>query len=195
MSEERLSGLSALLDHEGDHTDLEQTLEALSADRGMRHAAVRYRMIGDALRGDAVRRDAVQLAERIRQSIDEEPHVLSPAPSNPAGKRPGPVLRIAAGLAIAASVATVAIAVFPRIEGPPPESEATVALAPGLPRQMPAQSVTATSPAPLAKPVTASGAQQTISWDRYLLDHDEFATRGLARGIRPHATLVAIDGR
>ncbi|MFO1435478.1 MAG: sigma-E factor negative regulatory protein [Gammaproteobacteria bacterium] len=103
MSDEKLMGLSALTD--GECSDLEANT-ALSAakDEDLRAAWTRYHLIGSVMRNELPRFMDKGFANRLQQAIASEPTVLAPR------ERPAQSwLRPVAGLAIAASVAAVAV--------------------------------------------------------------------------------------
>ena len=101
--------VSALLDGEIDHLN-EHDIKTLIDDSDNRESWARYQMIGDILREpnvDANSPGASQsFAERVRAQIEAEPTVLAPRSAN---RRLPKYLQPVAGLAIAASVAGIAV--------------------------------------------------------------------------------------
>ena len=95
--------ISAFADGELDPSDHEQVIASLISDPEAHGLWARYHVIGDVLRGEAAAKTPSRLAGRIRESIEGEPTLIEPR------KARWGVLRPVAGLAIAASVATVAV--------------------------------------------------------------------------------------
>jgi sigma-E factor negative regulatory protein RseA len=98
-SDERIS---ALLDGELEGHEQQTTLDGLLADAETRKAWGRYHLISESLRGNLP--DGIEhgFSTRVMQALEDEPTVLAPKPRASWGQR-------AAGLAVAASVAAVAV--------------------------------------------------------------------------------------
>ncbi|MGR8949315.1 MAG: sigma-E factor negative regulatory protein [Gammaproteobacteria bacterium] len=106
----RGEAMSALLDGETAHLD-EREIKALIEDPSNRDSWARYQLVGDILRASATDPQPVASGEAfaalVREQIESEPTILAPRIST---KRNLPkYLQPVAGLALAASVAGVAV--------------------------------------------------------------------------------------
>jgi len=100
--------LSACLDGELPEGELDLLVKQVSRDSQLGASLGRYALIGEALRGQGTVAAPADFAKRIAAAIDAEPPLHSVSP--PATQRnPAQWLRPAAGFAIAAGVAAVAI--------------------------------------------------------------------------------------
>jgi sigma-E factor negative regulatory protein RseA len=145
MSEEILGRVSAFAD--GECSDVESRAAVASLENPeMRETWHRYQLIGDAMRGDLPQFVDAGFAARVRDAIAQEPAILAPAS---AGRRQPAWLRPAAGVAIAATVAAVAvIGVGQRPAGELPVGVQTAAnVTPARPSDASAVGVIATPPA------------------------------------------------
>jgi negative regulator of sigma E activity len=186
MTEQDKEGVSALLDDEVSGPDLERILAGLRRDEELRGALARYRLISASLRGEDRILVPPGFADAVAQRLAGEPTVLAPPP------RPAPRWgRAAAGVAIAASVALVAIGLLP---GTQPGVTGTPGVAsvaePPAEEQVAAFRVASSQP---AAPIDELQAQRRLS--RYLAEHNEFASRGGANGFMSYTTFVTYDGR
>lgn len=190
MSDRQREGLSALLDGEIHDDEIEVVLDRLRQDETMAATLARYSLIGHGLRGEAVHRQALDIHTAVSRRLQAEPPIL-------AAPRPAEVLthprwwRPAAGLAIAASVAALAVALVPQVVQQDPATPAFDVVV---------QSAPAT---PVLVPVSA---QQQTRWthgqpeiesklNAYLADHNEFAGQGSVTGLIPYASFVSYDGK
>lgn len=193
MSDDKLEAFSALLDGEADAAEHKPLLHALAEDAAARNKLARYRMIGDGMRGEPLHTDALQVADAVRQRLQREPVVLAP-PQRP--RRTG--LRLprwwqpAAGLAIAASVALLAVGLVPRLLSDAPDATPATVQVVGVPVASPvfvSSSVPQWSPAPSEQP------SQQSRLSSYLADHSEVASQTGIPGIVPYASFVSYDGK
>lgn len=96
--------ISALIDGEVSELERERALRALRDDSVLRHTWDRYHLVSSALRRELEMVVRPGLAERIHARLQHE------SPDTAVPRLPGPrFLKLTAGLAIAASVAAVAI--------------------------------------------------------------------------------------
>jgi sigma-E factor negative regulatory protein RseA len=105
--------LSALLDGELPEAEAAMAVRRVSRDEALRSAALRYSLIGDALRGELPAGRPANLVARVRARLESEP---LPDAQAPAAASASPVRRFAgygAGVAVAASVALVALVALP----------------------------------------------------------------------------------
>src|SRR5690606_1817186 len=102
MRDTDTEAISALMDGEaGDAA----ALDGLIQNETLRRTWGRYHVISDCLNGRLPAQVDVHLADRIALAIRNEPAIVAPVPE----RAPRQLLRPVAGLAIAASVAAVAI--------------------------------------------------------------------------------------
>lgn len=141
--------LSALVDDELDSSELQLLLRQAQRDDGLAERVGRYAVIRDALHRNLPEQVDSSLGRRISAALEQEPAHDGPAPET--SRR---WVRPVAGFAVAASVALVAITVWPeQSAGPESEPLETIATQ-GLPSGVTGQPVSADS----------------IQWDR--LDSD-----------------------
>lgn len=197
----RLEQISAFMDGEADQP-AETIMAGISNDPALRGAWQRYHLIGDAMRGQLPGHlTGPELAASIAAAVDREPAILSPA-----SRRKSPVqraLKPAAGLAIAASVAMVAIIGLRGLnEATSTTGSPTVAATDSASTEdNPVQSLQPASQAPLARtvstdsqPLQPSAQEQSggqYGFSSYLINHNEYRANSGVRGIMPYARIVA----
>lgn len=103
MNEKKLEALSALMDGEPFDSD-SGTLHGWTRDEGLRACWGRYHIISDCIRGTLPRYLDPALPGRISMALKNEPAILAPDAVNLR-----PWLKPLAGMAIAASVAALAV--------------------------------------------------------------------------------------
>ena len=103
MNEKKLEALSALMDGESFDSDA-GSLQGWTRDEGLRATWGRYHIMSDCLRGTLPRHLDPALANRIAMALRSEPAILAPDVV-----APRPWLKPLAGMAIAASDATLAV--------------------------------------------------------------------------------------
>ncbi len=111
LSDERLS---SLLDGELDDTQQRHAIDALGGDVEARERWERFHLAGDALHGNLAEAIDPRFASRVMAAIDDEPAILAPPPSPRQSSTtrthaPSRLSKRFAGLAVAASVAAVAV--------------------------------------------------------------------------------------
>lgn len=117
--------LSALLDGELPEAEVAMAVRRVTRDQEMRATALRYSLIGDALRNELPPGRPADLVVRVGAALDAGPAAATAAP-----KRIRHLARYGAGLAVAASVAMVALLALPgrqQVEAPPMLSATEVA--------------------------------------------------------------------
>ena len=182
MSKETDASISALLDGELPPQALDRTLSALAADDRLRREFGRYQLIGDAMRGEVTSARTLEIADAVRARLAQEPTVMAPRrAARPAWRRP------AAGVALAASVAAVAIALGPRLFTPDTGGSPSLVERPAGPLP----TFVARTDARLVPRLRASDESRL---SRYLVDHNEYANRAPVSGFMPYATFVGYDG-
>lgn len=104
MTQKLREQISALADHELPEGEHELLLRRFSVEKSLRLHWERYHLIGSAMRKELPPVDTRGFADRVMAALSDEP-----LPAAPPEKIMDKLLRGAAGLAIAASVAVVAI--------------------------------------------------------------------------------------
>jgi negative regulator of sigma E activity len=106
--------LSALLDGELPAPEVDLALRRVTRDPELRATAIRYCLITDVIRGDLPTHCSLDLVDRVAQSMDSEPEpaaatVATPPAATAPASAAGRWARRLGGLAVAASVAGLAI--------------------------------------------------------------------------------------
>lgn len=187
MTEQEQERLSALVDDHLNRNEILTALGRLAADAQQQATWNRYHLIGDAMRRETGPLVDSLLAQRISRSIEAEPVVFAPA----ALKRPpAKWFRPAAGVAIAASVAALALTIAPQFINPEQGTPQTpaVAINPAPPAQLIYVAEDGTRWELLGKPKVESRLNS------YLVNHQEYAPAGNMKGIMPFASFVSYDG-
>ncbi len=162
--------ISALLDGEVDDLERERALRALGADPALRGAWERYHLASAAIRRELDVMVTPGLADRIRERLHHETQSDSRRPFAPR------MLKITAGLAIAASVATVALLNLPPLVSP--------------------------SVAPIARHVTGKSIvaetrqtppEQQRALNPYLVQHGEFTPAAGMNGMLSYVRVIGHD--
>ena len=158
--------ISALMDGEGDESEMAQDLVHLSSSGDLRRTWDTYHLIGDTLRGHM----APALAASVSQRLASEPTVLAPRRRAPAGKIAQLAFSAAAGVA---GVALVLWLALPGLNPEPPQLAAS---------------------APPGEPTAASAAAVTpaaVGVENYLLAHQSFSPAGAMQGVALYVRTVA----
>lgn len=164
--------LSALADNELDEFETRRLLAALAADETLRATWGRYHLIGAVLRRESV--TPMDIAARVATRLDE-----------PVAARP--LMRIAGQLALAASVAAVAlIGAQWWLGGQPASPTTTVAQNAIQPVEYLRASGTRWS-------TQQPGAESTLNV--FLVEHNEFAPTSGVGGMFPYVRVVGYDSR
>lgn len=180
MTDKLLEQVSALADDELSAREAELLLARMERDPDLRTAWERYHAIGEAMRGGLSANPG--FAEQVAAVIDAEP-----AGERFARARTLLNLRPLAGMAIAASVAMLAVFT---LQGPEPGS--------------PSEVVPGAGSRPAALPVIAprqadfSGVRSPELQDQlrgYLINHSEHAGTARLRGVMPYVQIAAHDTR
>lgn len=184
--------LSALMDGELE-TGHAELLRNLGRDESLRGKWLRYSLISDCITGNLPRYWDPSLSGRISQAVRSEATVLAPE-----GSWSRTVLRPLAGLAIAASVAALAIFAIQHQragDGLDPSAEVAAAqpaqLLPPANRSLTfAAGKTETSPTQLS---TARPGDSSGRLNRYLVNYNEYRSNAAMQGMFPYVRIVAHD--
>ena len=159
MSEEKRQRLSALVDGELPWARAVGALDDVLGDDGLKRCWERYHLIGDVLRREHGDADAANLAERVHTAVAVEPSQL--VKRRFLSQIRAPVMRPLAGIALAASVATVAIIGVRTFNQDPTAPPTVVATPADSPPATPAIASSMGNFAPIT--VTARSARPTRS--------------------------------
>lgn len=178
MSEQIREQISALVDDELADAERRLLLERLAREPALRAHWSNYQLISDSLRQSLAPLTDPGLAERVMAAVDAEPAPVT----EPASPWRG-LVKSVAGLAVAASVAVVAVLTLQTPEVAPPGTGVQVAATPPAPADY-----VRLTPAP-AVPV----AQTQDRLNEYLVNHSEYAASGGMPGMLPHARIVGYE--
>ncbi|MDT8388031.1 MAG: sigma-E factor negative regulatory protein [Thiogranum sp.] len=182
MTDEIREQLSALVDDELDELEHPLLLSRLERDASLRDSLAHYQLVGAVLRGEG-NIDTLDISARVQAALhDDEPLQGGKA----AARSGGPVwLKPLAGLAVAASVAVVALFSLTSLR------ETGVS-------QVPLIAAGDNSPPLVARAADSSGEQ----WDRidkrlsgYLVNHNEYAASRGVQGVTPYVRIVGFENR
>ena len=157
---------------------------------GVYSTAVRYNMIGDAIRGNVQESSMMDISARVSEAISHEP-VLAPAAKPVAAtqrsKRAvfdfGSWLRPVGGLAVAATVAMVMVVALTDQNG---DSGGAIVANVG---QQPVQSMPVNHTMPV---YTIPGvAMPAVNLNSYVTQHSEYAAQDTMQGMMPYARAVS----
>lgn len=176
MSEETRESLSALIDGEVAMDQAAQLIDRVVEDPSLRAAWRRYHLVSDVLHNTLSDLGANDLQERVRQSIDAE------AITFPRHRELPSFIKPVAGLALAASVAVVAIIGFRNMEQEVVPSPQRVAESRDDDRRR--------ERVPMRWNVDAPAVEERLN--SYLVDHSEYLDNGM-RGMLPYARIVGYD--
>ena len=182
MNEETRIKISALIDDEVTADELARLGRDIAGSPELRELYGRYQLIGDALRGEKVDPRYMQVADRVRARLADEPTVLAPPPRR---SWSGPWLKPVAGAAVAASVLAAAVVLLPPLVGPQlPQQIATLKQSPGGPGGYAGGGGTRWD---LGKPAVQSKLND------YLVNHRNRAPSANMQGMIPYASFVGYD--
>ena len=192
MRDEIREQLSALADDELSAVEHPLLLGRLQRDPELRACLGRYQLIGEVMRGSG-QTVALGVAERVQRSLAGD----APVPMSSVSARHG-WWKPAAGFAVAASVALVAVFTVTSLDR---ERNAT---APALAVSNPAPNVNvrlASNPNSAVRTVSDDSGDQ---WNRldpsidkrmagYLVNHNEYAASRGVQGVMPYVRIVGYD--
>jgi sigma-E factor negative regulatory protein RseA len=169
--------LSALVDNELDELEERRVFTALENDVALRRTWERYHLVRAALHQDVDVVVAQDAAEKISRRIQAEP-------STAVSFRRHRVTRFLGTLAIAASVATIAITGVQWVHQP-------------APTPLPALAVNTPAPQNFIRSGTTrwdmKEPEAESALNAYLVEHDEFASTSGLGGMMPYVRVVSYD--
>lgn len=165
MNDEMKEKLSAFID---DEIHDERTVEALLADDEARTTLSNYRVISDVMR-NRYSHGTIDIASRVSQALEAEATIITPKHWFNTSR----VMQQAAGLAVAATVAAVAILVVGDFSSDPVKQEQVATIGP----------IT-------DKPIRMTSAVQK-KLSGYLVSHNEFSASGKMQGILPYSRIAS----
>ncbi len=179
MTDEQRLQLSALQDGELDAASTSRLLDAVARESSLRATWERYHLIGQAIRNEHIDLTHRDLAERVRRALIAEPVPLTQHRRHRWLRARRPVV----GVALAATLAFVALFAAPVLFQPAPTNLTPAAFTPTF---------AGYAPLPdrhwrLDRPELAS------KLDRFLVTHQATAPATGAKGMLPYATLVGYD--
>ncbi len=186
MANDRRENVSALVDDEVRGAELRSLLDDLRQDSELQGCWSRYHLVSDALHANLSLADATRLSERVWAALEDEPTVLAPRRNT----RLPPLAKQAAGLAIAASVAAIAIISVQSFVPKPATNLFNAQVA------QVAQVVPPDNLAQLASATELSPAQQAAvrnSLNPYLVNHNEYSASSGMQGVLPYARIVSYE--
>jgi sigma-E factor negative regulatory protein RseA len=186
MSEHIQEQISALVDGELPAAEQRLLLERLARDPALRARWANYHLISDSLRQGLAPLTDPGLAERVTAAVEAEPARPSARPS-----RWQNAVKPVAGLAVAASVAVVAVLALQQPGGGPQPGAAGVQVA-----ATPPATADYARLAPVASdvlPAQVQTVQQSGRLSEYLVNHSEYAASGGMPGMLPHVRIVGYE--
>ena len=187
MSDEIREQLSALVDDELSDVEQPLLLGRLQRDPELRACLGHYQLIGEVMRGVGTTA-TLGVADRVQQALDDDA---------PLGASQTVWWKPAAGLAVAASVALVAVLTVTSLNDTSTDNMPVLASADVAPATAP---VVASDPA-LVRVSEMTGEAQ---WDRldpsidkrlsgYLVNHNQYAVSRGVQGVMPYVRIVGHD--
>lgn len=182
--------LSIIVDSELETRD-PRKFESIAADQELRSKWARYHLIGDVLRDNLTDVAPAHIADGIRTEIEREPTIFIPQ------RRRRSWLKPITGLAIAASIASVAVIGVKRSDVDPALNDATVS---ANPMQLPDDQIAKV----LEEPITVSlddinpalGTPHTKRrLNGYLVKFNEQRSSFGVPGVNPYVRIVGFESQ
>jgi len=188
MSDQKREQLSALMDDE--QCDF-KTIDALYNDALLRQTWSRYHLISDCLKGRLPEQVDTLVADRVKASLQDEAVIVTPnfAEHKHYIQR---LLKPAAGLAIAASVATVAILGLQQDERAHVLDKNTTIAANTMVKNTPVTFVASQDPVDNGE-IKSIENQDQAKLDHYLVNYNEYRSNSGVQAILPYVRIVAYE--
>lgn len=169
--------LSALVDDELPDAEQALLIRQLAADHDLQQVFSRYQLVSDSLHGTLPRKPDSGFHKRVRDALQGEAAIHAAPRVAARWHRP------LAGMAIAASVAVVAVVSLQNTRQDSPGDAQAVAAAPTIDNYIRAGN----APAPVAPAASAQGL------DVYLVNHNEYAVNRSMQGMLPYVRILGQD--
>ncbi len=186
MSEEAEEQLSALMDGELSGPEQRRIIERLAGDRHFAERWTRYHLLRDVLRNNLPQRLSGDLAERVAARLAQEPIAFAPR----AARRWQGLAKQAAGLGIAAAIATVAIISVPSVQRAQSGPDVVADNLAGTPGGREAATVSSTAPESAPQAWGRRALVVDSQFSGYLLNHNEYAVTSGFQGTLPYMRIV-----
>lgn len=183
--------LSAVVDGE-QNAAADDVLEVISSEQSARDQWARYHLIGDVMRDSLVDVAPQDFSQQLRAQINEEPTIIRPRKRNSSYRRP------LAGLAIAASVAAIAVTGVGRI-APETQAPVSVSLSPAVSVSavtkplLVAESDVSVKPAQDKQPELPSALHSQRRLNGYLVKFNEQRSSVGMPGVNPYVRIVGFE--
>ena len=175
MNNDNREWLSAMADGELQGDELQRGLDALRKDPELQASWGAYHVIRDSVSSNLNDEVAPQLHQRISAALEDEPTILAPQ------VRRRPWVRHAAGLAMAASVAGVAVIGVQQMNvADSGQAVQTAAQQQEYIRMVPT----------LVAEGKSRPTQNNAALDRYLVNHNEYSANSGIQGVLPYVRIV-----
>ena len=204
MSDTNRELISAMMDGELNEFEQRRALKALLRNEPLANDWARFHVIGDVMRKDLSNVDAAGLLQRVNDALSDEPELPARA-----GTRRFGLLKPLGGLALAASVATIAILGVRTLNHDTQRAPNLIA-SQGRPAVVAETSSAVSSPAQPRRTARGEWDRHAMDTDRaalqwhelqpsvaarlntYLVNHNQYVGSGVP-GVLPYARLVGND--
>lgn len=177
MANNKDEWISALADGEVHGAELDQWIQSLRDDDQLKQRWESYHLIRDALHKNLSHRPIPDFSQRVSAALDNEPVVLAPRSS--LVHLPHKWIKQSVGVAVAASVAAVAIMTVQNLNQE--EMPVQTAQAPST------QEYVRLAQQPAAKPARA----QVKQFESYLVKHNAYSPVSRTHDVMPYARIVS----
>jgi len=181
MTEKLHEQISALVDDELAAAEQTLLIKRLEGDVTLRNSLLRYQLISDSLQNHLPRKVDPDFNIGVQLALQDDPEIRVRS----AGL--ARLFKPVAGLAIAASVAVVAVLSLQSVRQESPSATATMAVAPVTDEFIRADGT------PLLANSHAHPSAGAQSLDVYLVNHNEYAVNRGMQGMLPYVRLVGHD--
>lgn len=182
MNEQFHEQISALVDDELAEAEHALISKRLAGDAALRSKLSRYQLISDSLQNHLPRKTDPDFHIGVQLALQDEPALVQVTSA-----RLARFFKPVAGLAVAASVAVVAVLSLQSVRQENPSETSTLATASVLEERTPLDV------APLLANNTPNASGDAQNLDIYLVNHNEFAVNRGMQGMLPYMRLVGHD--
>ena len=197
MAHEHEEKLSALVDGELEHRQIDALLARVREDDELRARWASYHLISDALHNNLSQGVELDISRRVSAAIEKEPVIFAPVWQRLRPSRR--LIKQAAGAAVAASVTAVALLGAQWVNLGPGAMVADGGLQPTAQVAVvtPAQQGSSATLVSLDQQGSGDGNEQAWaqSLDSYVVNHNEYAGSTGMHGVLPYARLVSYESR